>query len=147
MHSLLKGKTNNRKTYCLATMILLTTMASCEASIQPPQIFRHVHFPTSTHPIQALHNQSHILAIAVVSLLRNPIGFHTTHIPDDRRRERDEPNPACSCRADQWKSQAISKTCNGMNPVIIRLPYNNQFTIDGSYLAYMETTTTTPRNI
>ena len=100
MHSLLKGKTNNRKTSLFATMILLTTMASCEASltaqfIQSPQIFRHVRTRTSTHPIQALHDQPHSSATAVESLLRNPVGFHTTHV------ERDESNPACSCWADQ----------------------------------------------
>ncbi len=34
-----------------------------------------------------------------------------------------------------------------MNPVIIQLPYNNLFLIDGSYLAYMEETVTTAHDI
>ena len=121
-HSLFKGKTNNRKTHCLATMILLTTMASCDASllaqyIQPPQMFRHVHIRTFTRPIQALHNQPHSLATAVELLLPNPIALLTTYIPNDRYRERDEPNPASSCQPGQWKPPSGSKTCEGMYPV------------------------------
>ena len=152
MHSLMKGKPNNWKTNCLATMILLTTMGSCEASslaqyVQPPKSFRHVHFRTSTHPIQALHNQPRFSATAVELLLRNPIDFDITLVLDNRHQEQDESNPASSCWADQRESPSAPKTCDGMNPITIQLPYNNLFFLGGSYIAYMEETVTKAHNI
>ena len=152
MHSLMKGKPNNRKTYCLATMILLTTMGSCEASslvqyVQPPRSFRHVYLRTSSHPIQTLHNQPHFSPTAVGLLLRNPIDFNITHVPDYRHQEQDESNPTSSCRADQRESPSTPKTCDGMNLLIIQLPYNNLFLLDGTYIAYMEETVTKAHNI
>ena len=146
IHSLFKGKTNNRKNHYLATMILLTTMASCEAYflaqyIQPPQMFRHVHIRSSTRPIQALNNQPYSLAAAVELLYPNPFGIRTTHIPVNRYRERDEPNPAPSYRPGQRKPPAGFKTCEGMDPIIIQLTFANQLLIDWPYLACMEATT------
>ena len=148
-----------QETYCLATMILLTTMdlllttiGSCEASslahyVQPPKSFRHVYLRTSVHPIQALHNQPHFSATAVGLLLRNPIDFDITHIPDNRHQEQDESNPASSCRTDQRECQSALETCDGMDPVIIQLPYNDMILLDRQYIAYMEETVTKSRNI
>ena len=134
------------------TVILLTIMASCEASslaqyVQPPKSFHHVHLRTSTHPIQALHNQPHFSATAEELLLRNPIDFPTTHVPDGRHQEQDESHPASSCRADQRESPATPKTCDGIDPVIIQLSYHNLILIDGSYIAYMEETVRTAHDI
>ena len=152
MHSRMKGKPNNWKTYCPATMILLTTMGSCEASsqaqyVQPPDVFRPVHLRISTHPFQALHNQPHFSRTAVGLLLRNLLDCGVTHVPDNRHQEQDESNPASSCLAGQRESLSVAETCDGMNTIIMQLPYNNPFLLDGSHIAYMEKTVTQTHNI
>ena len=152
MHSLLKGKPNNRKTYCLATMILLTTMTSCKASspaqyVQPPKSFRPFHLRISTQLIQALHNQPHSSATAVRLLLRNPIDFDITYVVDNRHQEQDESNPASSCRADQREPPSAVKTCGGMHPIINELPHIDLFLLDGSYTAILEKTVTKAHKI
>ena len=148
----MKGKPNNWKTHCPATMILLTTMGSCEASsqaqyIQPPDVFRPVHLRISTHPIQALHNQPYLSRTAVGLLSRNPIEFVITHVPYNRPQEQDESNPASSCRAGQREFPSVVKTCDGMDPIIIQSPCVNMFLLDGSYITYMEETVTKAHNI
>ena len=147
-----KRQAKQRETYCLATMILLTTIDSCEASslahyVQPPESFRHVYLRTSVHPIQALHDQPYLSATAVGLLSRNPIDFYINHALNNRYQEQDGSNPASSSRADQRKCQSALKTCDGMNPAIVQLPCNDIFLLDGPYIAYMEETVTKSRNI